>query len=261
MQLEKYAFFLDCEDIVESFQEQGFSSAETGALLRWLQKHNKYIAGRNKHDFQRLSNAYGVKLLRAEGHPLDSRLLIDAPAPVVDALLDAGVRIHSTGGADRIPTPISLRQLLRRQRAEAMGIYSTSRLLQSRDVLAYVSLLREFDYQVTAEDLAPCMSIPDVACALFTFQFIVELPPEMWKTKGFTLFGDGYGHFMTHRAFPSLADEVFTVLCCLLRVCPQLPRDLRKLLLIAAFGLKRSGGGVDETSSNSFLLKRHDQEF
>ena len=68
-------------------------------------------------------------------------------------------------------------------------------------------------------------------CALYTFQLIPEIPVIADFEPGWFLW-----NVKTNKYFPSkVRNAVHTALCCMKRVCPIMPRDLRIILLEMAF--------------------------
>ncbi len=101
-------------------------------------------------------------------------------------------------------------------------------------VLQYVRVMREFDFP--APDVTGIADThQQIACALFTFQYTRAFPAEVTA-------GSHHGHLFAWRPHTHFACDwwtqrrVTTALMCFKSVCPRMPKDMRLMVLTAAFG-------------------------
>ncbi len=221
---------------VAEAQAGGFE-AEAPVILEWLLREGFYKPERNRPSMiVSCGNELGLKILIREGHDVnfeDQRGYRALNyrfqnANMVDVLLDCGAKVDLL--REMVPPSVAaLRRLLQLRPVETRAKFSSEAILNNCDYpLRYAEVMLEFGFPTpdTTHMIDPWGSI---AGALFTFGFTNRRPE--------------YGHISNllwphmHYAFPQATKEcVATALLCFKRVCPHLPRDMRNLLLVGAFG-------------------------
>ncbi len=189
------------------------------------------------------SNLFGLKLQVDEGfdpNEVDEFgalcLRYAQSATDVDNLIAVGAKPELLKGKD-LPCPRALRRLLQLRPQLIKATFSGEVILaNSHKRLRHVEVMREFD--CPAPDVSN--EKPQHECALFTFQYIHRRPVVndyacmLWRPH-------------THYACPrALKRRVMTVLLILNRCRPRLPRDMRNLLLLTAFGQEKFDASKSE---------------
>ncbi len=159
-------------------------------------------------------------------------------AKMVDVLIAAGAKPELLNGL-RVPSVAALRRLLELHPVLMKAKFSGEAILSRgeevdgipEEALDYARLMRDFDYPTpTVAHLKDANG--NVACALFTFQY-THVRPRLRSGLSAEMLWRPF----THYACPqSLHDCVVTALLAMRRVCLRVPRDIRNLLLMRAFG-------------------------
>ncbi len=98
------------------------------------------------------------------------------------------------------------------------------------DVMGVVKLMREFDYPMP--DLSRIREVTrQVEYALFTFKYVPARPEISGRVA--TMLWRQHTHCLSP---VRITECVVMALLCLKRACARLPRDMRRLLLLEAFG-------------------------
>ncbi len=158
-------------------------------------------------------------------------LCCQSSADMVDALLEAGARIELLTGA-MLPTAVAFRRMLQLQPQATRAKFPADAIvrLEPQDSwLEVVEVMHEFGYP--APDLAGVpLDVNELAAVLFTFEYTSARP----------LVGQMLWRRHTHHASDPLTKQrVATALLCMKRACPRLPKNIRNLLLLEAFGKVR----------------------
>ncbi len=233
-------------------------------MLEWLVRDGLYSAQLNdSNDAITCGNSLAISMLAAEGRDFNysnvyGRQALCCPercVKTVEPLLAAGAKVELLSGK-LIPGTRVLRRLLQLRPQETRAKFPGNVLLSADverwcPVLPYVELMREFDYP--APDVSGIADPDDdIACALFTFDYTSQRPPlplaeglMYWRPK-------------THYAFcEDRQVDVFNVLLCFKRLCPQLPRDIRNMLLVHTYGRTRNFGICCDNEDDDHV---HDDE-
>ncbi len=232
----------DCyHQYLESAQRRGLKAASP-AVLQWLIREDFYKPAKNRPStIVSCGNELGLKILIREGYDVnyyDNQRGFSAlsypsrTAKMVDVLLECGAKVELLHGMVP-PSVAALRRLLQLRPVETRAKFTGGSILSNcYEPLRYAEVMHDFDYPTPDKKrVKDCLgSIP---CALFTFGFMNQRP-HVWH------YSDLLWRPHMHYAFPQATkDCVETALLCFKRVCPHLPRDMRNLLLVRAFG---SGG-------------------
>ncbi len=233
--------------LLSGVQEDAFKSSSP-VTLEWLISTGLYDADRNSsYAILWCENELGLRKLVEEGRDpngeaewgngdLEQPLTAsDRSARMVDALLSVGAKIELLTGR-AVPSPAALRRMLQLQSAVTRKKFPGEVILRNlgrhERALYHVQVMREFDYPTPV--ITGAYDRFGVREASFTFQYIRERPPLRPRK-------DGTMRFLwrphTHYACSiALHAAVKTTLLCLKRMCNQLPKDIRNLLLETAFG-------------------------
>ncbi len=236
------------DEICSEVQQDAMQESES-KTLEWLVRDGLYNPRFNTAAAMvSCGNTLALRMLVDEGYDpncarsdgLQALSNATSPSAMVDALLQAGAKVELLIGTVTPPLQ-SLRRMLQLRPQETKAKFPGEQIFRhlsvcSRPILGIVELMREYDYP------APDMSIVNdpgncIAFALFTFRYTAERPMAPTDGQRATLLWRTH----THYAFPpKVKDCVKTVLLCLKRVCPRLPRDLRNLLLLGVYGKTRA---------------------
>ncbi len=223
-------------------QSEGMLSTSP-EILGWMVRNGFYQANFNRESaIVQCGNKLGLRLLIAEGWDPngtnkygDQALTYAKRTPeMIDALLSVGAKIQLLRSSFILPPLGAFRRMLQLRPAETKAHFAHSALLRSGSVLDWVQLMREFDYP--APDTANLGDTDgEIAAALCTFQYsIVRRANVKWEpTNPKRFFWRPWTHYASDE---DTHNRVLAALRCFKRTCPNLPRDMRKKLLLLAFG-------------------------